>query len=973
MQDPHDMQRNLAHLAGLLLIAYLLLLLGSTYVAQHDLRESAAREGLFHLERKAAALDYFYAERRNDIDNLRRQRSIDAYFANRALGMSMDYGLRASLIAVRRNFEALLNNRRIDESPIFLSLTFLDQRGEALVNAGNLDVRWHGILQEWAASAAEGVSHLVLHDPQHSHSLLLAPYTYKGSRQGTVVAEINHALAIGRLIHSGGNQGNHYVVALRDGAPVLHVQDSAGHAIAFPHAPPTVIADSTAIARSDDLLADVSGTPFILVAPARSGATTSFLATDGYLYLLAILTVMLVALLVTSYRASRHAGAVLARARAAALEAQRMARFGNWEFDAASGITTWSITAREALGLDREESDDRIPLDLLAHPLDRSRVADALHGTLGDGGGRNIEFRAHSVVGDRWIQARIAAQHDATGRISGLVGSVQDVTERKRGEIALAEATTAAEQANLAKGRFLANMSHEVRTPMNAVIGMAHVAMKEAADPRQRDRLLKIHQAASSLLGILNDILDLSKIESGKLDIETVDFRLEDVAEGVIDIVTLKAGEKGLQLVLDIGEDVPTALIGDPLRLRQVLVNLLNNAIKFTDPGGRVSISVMLEAQHDASAVLRFSVSDTGIGISEAQQARLFQPFAQADASISRLFGGTGLGLAISRHLVDLMGGTIWVESEPGEGSRFHFRLPLRRQSGTPSQRHLVSTVTRDEADQALMKLRGARVLLVEDNRLNQEVIRELLTPYGIEVEIAENGVQALERLGKADDFDGVLMDCQMPVMDGLTATRRLREQTRFKTLPIIALTADAMQADVQRALDAGMNAHIAKPVDVDAMYVALSQWIHPSRPAAAQPTAPSTPPTTGPQDAAPDLPALPGIDRQAGLASTRNNRDLYRRLLVRFHGEYGDFASRLDTAFRSNDAAAMARLAHSLRSAAGHIGANRTQTAATALETACKDRLPCETARQMLLSALREVLDGIAQLPELIDHRATG
>ena len=409
---------------------------------------------------------------------------------------------------------------------------------------------------------------------------------------------------------------------------------------------------------------------------------------------------------------------------------------------------------------------------------------------------------------------------DASGRVVGTVGIARDITERRQAE-ADRDARRTAEIASEAKSAFLAHMSHEIRTPMNAIVGMSYLLMQGALEPRQRHQVQKIHGAATSLLGIINDILDFSKIEAGRLELEAIAFDLREVLDGVADIVGLSAQAKELALRLELPPGLPTALVGDPSRLRQVLLNLGQNAVKFTE-SGEVTFTVRVVEQEATAVRLRFEVQDTGIGMPSDVQQQLFRPFTQGDASTSRRFGGTGLGLTISQRLVLMMGGDIQVRSAVGQGSCFSFELhfPLRA----------IALVKPAAPAADLSRLRGARLLLVEDNPINREIAESLLQRAGITVAVACNGEEALEMLQR-ERFDGVLMDCQMPVLDGYEATRRLRRQPEWQDLPVIAMTANALVGDREKALAAGMNDHIVKPIVVDEMYGTLARWVRPATP----------------------------------------------------------------------------------------------------------------------------------------------
>jgi two-component system, sensor histidine kinase and response regulator len=736
---------------------------------------------------------------------------------------------------------------------------------------------------------------------------------------------------------------------------------------------------------------------------------------------------------------------------------------------------------QEILGYSEKELSRLETWDNITHPdesaSDAKRYAELVQGKREkDAWEQRLVRRDGRIV---VTNVRFSLLRDTAGKPQYLAALQEDITERKRLEAELVTAKDVAEAATKAKSDFLANMSHEIRTPMNAILGMTHLALKTELTPKQRDYLTKSKTAAQALLAIINDILDFSKIEAGKLEMERMDFRLDDVLEHLSSIIGHKVHDKNLEFLIAAPHELPPNLVGDPLRLGQILINLVNNAVKFTDRG-EVVVSVTVEEQLSDRIKLKFSVRDSGIGMTPEQTGRLFQAFSQADTSTTRKYGGTGLGLSISKRLVEMTGGEIWVESNYGAGSTFLFTAwfgvgsaelgkkrfirdltdiralvvddnALAREiladalkafalrvetvsSGESALLELAAADSRDpyqvvlmdwhmpgmdgleasrlilsaehlkhvpkivmvtafggeeirtQADEigvngyllkpvsssllydTLMDLFGAteqdssrsrpakrddfvsfdasgiRVLLVEDNDVNQQVATELLESVGASVTIANHGGEAVKILMAGDHpppFDIVFMDLQMPEMDGFTATRLIRAKPQLLSLPIIAMTAHALVEERQRCIDAGMNDHVSKPIEPEILFATLLRWAKAQMGQMSEKQA-----TRGEATEEIILPDIDGLDFAGGLKRLAGNKRLFRNLLVQFASKQADLHAQISAAVTSGNPKVVEGIVHSIKGVAGNIGLTRIFAAAEKLERAIREE---DTAVQAL------------------------
>ncbi len=758
-----------------------------------------------------------------------------------------------------------------------------------------------------------------------------------------------------------------------------------------------------------------------------------------------------------------------------------------------SGIITDVNKQMEALtGCTR---DELIGAPFKNYFTDPDQAEASIKKVLNDKKVNDYELTARARDGKETVVSLNATTlYDRDRKLQGVFAAARDVTERKRLDQVLQEknieltyAKATAEKANLAKSDFLSSMSHEIRTPMNAIIGMSYLALKTELSQRQREYIKNIQSSGKHLLSIINDILDLSKIEAGKLSIENTEFMLEEVLDNVANLIAEKASAKGLELVFNVDEKVPLHLIGDPLRLGQILINYSNNAVKFTQQG-EIDISIRLKEQTDNDVLIYCAVSDTGIGLTQEQMGLLFQSFSQADASTTRKFGGTGLGLVIAKQLAELMGGEVGVESEPDKGSTFWFtarlgkgidkknkmplsddwqgkrvlvvddnenarlvlgdllgsmgfkvdqaasgasaikavnraetqgvtyeivfldwqmpgmggietskrlrELPLRRSPHimmvtAHNREEVIKSIEEAGIEGILIKpvnsstlfnslililgggvdgiriagdmpgntfdrlagIKGARVLLVDDNEMNQELATELLRYAGFIVDLAENGQMALDKV-MAADYDIVLMDMQMPVMDGLTATLAIRREERFKDLPVVAMTANAMQGDRDRCVAAGMNDHIAKPIETEDLWKTLLKWIKPRHATIEAATIKAHRKKAG------DLQLdIEGLDMAGGLLRVLGKKPLYFSMLRKFVNGQKFTVDEIVESLDVNDWNTAERIAHNLKGGSANIGAPVLQQLAQNLETIIRERQP-RKAVDLALEELKKPLE---------------
>ena len=1070
---------------------------------------------------------------------------IRAYLANRDLGMSPRYGLDASLQGVA---DRLVEHAADPTGMMPGRLLFFDRSGSLLA-----DSEPGAPLPAVDASSPQKAE--IAFDDGRGLLILRVPILSRGAADGMVVTLVATQALYRNLILAGANQRYREMLLTADGqmlADGVSRGEDARQQQGLAKAPQNRVLTPAELGGGESgfggLLAiktAVPDLPLFLITLLPEDQAHGHLSSPAMIVFIGLIPLLLLfgAQRLARLRNAGEQQAVRLAAQAREFDAQaRKLDAQRQELDASKAslfqtdtllseileaateigiiatnlegrITIFNSGAERLLGWGSIEVVGSVTTELfhLKQELEAARAARAAEGVAISGDFQvlvaGVRLGAHD---DReWTFARkngtqfrgallTTPIRSLDGSISGYLGILQDVSLRSALNAEMRRARELAEEASRMKSDFLANMSHEIRTPMNGIIGMTHLVLMTTMTPHQREYVKKIQLSGQHLLRIINDILDISKIEAGKLSIEQADFELETTLAGVVSVIGEKAGEKGLELILDIASDVPVNVIGDSLRLGQVLINYANNAIKFTEHG-EIDIVVRAREIGADSVLLWFAVRDTGIGLSEEQKKRLFTAFSQADTSTTRQYGGTGLGLAISKQLATMMGGEVGVDSAPGVGSTFWFTARLgishtpRREllpeaelrgrrvlvvddndnarqvmnqmlrsmsfavavvsSGReavaaveqadrdnapyelvfmdwhmpamngvdacrrikdlalaePPHLMLVTAYGREEvfhqaedagirdvlikplnastlfeaamralqgsaggdlrqaaeltstALQSLAAIAGARILLVEDNEINQEVALDLLRHARLEVDLAENGQVALDRL-QANDYALVLMDMQMPVMDGVEATRQLRRLPGLAALPVVAMTANAQAADRQRCQEAGMNDFIPKPIEPELLWQTLLKWIAPRHAAAAADS--DSDMATAAVSTAPAAPALDlgvaAIDPGPALRRMLGNTELYFATVRKFCRLQENTGQTMVAALDAGDWVTAQRQAHTLKSVAASIGAGRLAEQAEALEKALAERLPRADADRHI-----GVIDG--QLRELI------
>ena len=831
---------------GVVLIGFVGFLVVSQYRARLALEKSQLRQRSHEVGNRATAIGYFLSERDDDLHYLSESRELSIYFENLALGMSMEYGLRASLWAIEDLFDRTRLKKKLGDEAIYSRIVFVDAEGRVLVDSGAPSP---GQRPDISAFAGPGETRRLECDRRGASPQVVVslPYEFKGQTTGRILAWIPLPLVFSHFV--GRSEEAPAAITFRSEYAFVPPGVREGLPMRFRSLPPagdaTVDAPTTAPGGSERELfavrAPIPDTPLALVAfvpaalPYGLSSPRAVLLTSGSVAV--VLLAGLFAVVVLDRRNSTLATRLeetSLRERAVdeknqelqqeiadrRLAQQRLALFRQVFLESNEAVAVFSPDgAFQDQNAEYERLTGYAAVDTAGKRIDAVvgvETARAILSALEREGRFFLERPCQTRSGEELsLELSGFALRTEAGDITSFVCQKRDITLRKQVEREMRDAREAAESASRAKSEFLANMSHEIRTPMNGILGMTELALDTELSVEQRDYILAVKVSAENLLDVINDVLDFSKVEAGKTEIEAVPFSLRNTVGQTLKVLGSRAFQKGLELTYDIEAKAPDHVVGDPGKLRQVLINLVGNAVKFT-PKGEVSVSVSADEDGSGARRLSFAVTDTGIGIPAGKLDRIFEPFTQADGSTTRQFGGTGLGLTISQRMVQLMGGTITVESVEGKGSIFRFSVPLRALAPEPA----VNEASR-------LALDGKNVLVVDDNGINRSLLRHLLRKWGMRVVEAESARVALAWIEGARErderFDLLLVDVHMPLTDGWMLAEKIRTMGPPSEYPIIMMPSASARGDADRCRTLKIDGYLAKPVVQDELEAAMA------------------------------------------------------------------------------------------------------------------------------------------------------